>query len=180
MVGAYICIFLIFMLTVVTGYFFYKYMVFRFMNGRVLDLYRRLSGTYKTFFVPLDQEVSLKYLQWVITRAKTKKSCVIMSALEEVKDKYGFNQEVSLMKIYKVEQGALQYNRMFFKDYDGALRDVPQKRKSLLSDVDLNKLLKAEREGKACVYGDHDFTIMDLCQTTQRLNNVDNQFGTEM
>ena len=61
-VGAYFCFFMVFMLSVITGYMFYKFMVFRFMNGRVLDLYRRLSGQYKEFFMPLDQEVSMKYL----------------------------------------------------------------------------------------------------------------------
>ena len=87
-VGVYICIFMTFMLTVVTGYAFYKYMVFRFMDGRILDLYRRLSGQYKEFFVPLDQEVSIKYLQWVITRAK-QKNCAITYTKQMAKDKYG-------------------------------------------------------------------------------------------
>jgi len=33
-----------------------------YMNGRILDLYRRLSGSFKAFFVPFDHEVSIKYL----------------------------------------------------------------------------------------------------------------------
>ena len=74
--------------TMFTGYCFYRYMVFTFMNGRILDLYRRLSGTYKAFFVPHDTEVSLKYLQWVIERSR-KKNCVIMSEVRTMKDKFG-------------------------------------------------------------------------------------------
>ena len=58
------------------------------MNGRILDLYRRLSGDYKTFFIPMDHEVSLKYIQWVITRAK-KKNFVVVSEKRSIKDKYG-------------------------------------------------------------------------------------------
>ena len=48
--------------TIFTGYVFYRFMVFQYMHGRILDLYRRLSGNYKAFFVPQDSEVSLKYL----------------------------------------------------------------------------------------------------------------------
>lgn len=58
------------------------------MNGRVLDLYRRLSGQYKAFFIPIDNEVSLNYLKWVITRAK-KNNNVIMSEKRPIRDKYG-------------------------------------------------------------------------------------------
>lgn len=188
-VGIYICIFMTFMMTVATGYVFYRYMVFRFMNGRILDLYRRLSGQYKEFFVPLDQEVSLKYLQWVITRAK-KKNCAITFTKQIAKDKYGLDKEVSFMKIYKIEKAALKFNRMFFKDFDGALREVPEKR-VWLNDPELNKLLKAQRNGEAAVYGDGVVEIMEkwglkdddegylkvietLARNTQEMRNVGN------
>jgi len=65
-VGIYITFFLMFGLTVFNGFLFYYYMIFVHMNGRILDLYKRLSGTSKTFFIPHDAEVSLKYLQWVV------------------------------------------------------------------------------------------------------------------
>ena len=61
-VGAYITVFLMLTYLILSGYAFYYYMVFRYMNGRILDLYRRLSGQYKAFFLPLDNEISLKYL----------------------------------------------------------------------------------------------------------------------
>ena len=158
-VGIYICIFMTFMLTVGTAYAFYRYMVFRFMNGRILDLYRRLSGQYKEFFIPLDQEVSIKYLQWVITRAK-KKNCCITFTKQVAKDKYGLDKEVSFLKIYKIEKSCFKFNRMFFKDFDGALREVPQKR-VWLTDIELNKLLKAQRHDEAAVYGDGVVEIME-------------------
>lgn len=60
--GIYITIIVIVSIMMFTGYSFYRYMVFTYMEGRILDLYRRLSGTYKTFFIPHDNEVSLKYL----------------------------------------------------------------------------------------------------------------------
>lgn len=57
--GIYITILVHFILTVFTGAIFYRYMLNRFMDGRILDLYRRLAGSYKTFFMPQDNEVSV-------------------------------------------------------------------------------------------------------------------------
>ena len=62
LVGVYITVFMISTETIFTGYVFYRFMVFHYMHGRILDLYRRLSGNYKAFFVPQDNEISLKYL----------------------------------------------------------------------------------------------------------------------
>jgi len=53
---------MIFGLTVINAFIFYNYMIFVHMNGRILDLYMRLSGTMKSFFMPHDNEVSLKYV----------------------------------------------------------------------------------------------------------------------
>ena len=61
-VGIYITLFFVLFETSVSGYAYYRFMVHRYMNGRILDLYRRLSGQYKAFFIPLDNEISLKYL----------------------------------------------------------------------------------------------------------------------
>lgn len=62
LVGIYIVILFHFILTVFSGSIFYTYMLYRFMDGRILDLYRRLAGPYKTFFTPSDNEISVKYL----------------------------------------------------------------------------------------------------------------------
>lgn len=191
-VGAYFTFFMVFMLSVVSGYVFYRYMVFRFMDGRILDLYRRLSGQYKEFFIPLDQEVSIKYLQWVIMRAK-KKNCVISFTKQEARDKYGLDKEVSFLKIYKIVEQGLKFNRMFFKDFDGALREVPQKR-VWLNDIELNKCLKAARHGEAAVYGDQVLEELEkhgmkddeagylkvievLCVNTKEKRKIENELG---
>jgi len=71
-------------------------MVFNYMHGRILDLYRRLSGNYKAFFVPQDNEVSLKYLQWVVAKAR-KKNNIILSELRTLKDKFGYNRNVNFI-----------------------------------------------------------------------------------
>lgn len=78
MVGIYLTVFIIFALCIFNGFIFYNYMIFVHMNGRILDLYQRLSGSIKSFFIPHDNEVSLKYLKWVVKRAK-KRNFVIKS-----------------------------------------------------------------------------------------------------
>ena len=44
LVGVYITCFVVLVLTTLSAALFYRYMVFRYMNGRILDLYRRLAG----------------------------------------------------------------------------------------------------------------------------------------
>lgn len=79
LVGIYLTFFLIFGLAVINVFIFYNYMIFVHMNGRILDLYKRLSGSMKAFFIPHDNEVSLKYIQWVVERAK-KRNFILRSS----------------------------------------------------------------------------------------------------
>lgn len=90
-VGLYITIFMMFALIVVNGFLFYYYMVFLHQNGRILDLYKRLNGVSSTFFIPADQEVSLKYLQWVMQRvqASKKQKFIVKSENKKIFDKVG-------------------------------------------------------------------------------------------
>lgn len=62
LVGIYLTLFLMFGLITLNGLIFYNYMIFVHKNGRILDLYKRLSGSIKSFFIPHDNEVSIKYL----------------------------------------------------------------------------------------------------------------------
>jgi len=63
------------------------------MNGRILDLYKRLSGSIKAFFLPHDNEVSLTYLKWVVKRAK-KRNFIIKSSSQTIVDKKGSQKEI--------------------------------------------------------------------------------------
>ena len=167
-VGLYLSIFLIMSITIFTGYIWYRFMVGYYMNGRILDLYRRLSGTYKSFFIPMDHEVSIKYLQWVITRSK-KKDNVIVSEKRLIRDKYGIQRNVNFIQILKVEKKMVKKNRLFFKDFDGSIIEVPQK-KIFVRTKELKQLKKLHRDGGASVYGDvgadGDIDVPLLCKNT--------------
>ena len=102
LVGIYLTIFLIFAFTVLNGFLFYNYMIFIHMNGRILDLYKRLSGSMKSFFIPHDNEVSLKYVQWVVERAK-KKNYILKSTKQTVRDRMGKERNIQFIHISKIE-----------------------------------------------------------------------------
>jgi hypothetical protein len=68
-VGIILQILIFFIVTSLNGMLFYFYLVFVHMNGRVIDLYYRLSGDIDAFFIPKDEEVSLNYLKWVCHKA---------------------------------------------------------------------------------------------------------------
>ena len=164
-VGAYLTFFMMITLTIFTGYFWYRFMIGVYMNGRILDLYRRLSGTFKAFFIPMDHEVSIKYLQWVITRAK-KQKCVIMSEERKIHDKYGIERSVNFIQIMKiVDKDMLKMNRLFFKDFDGSIIEVPQK-KIYVRTKELKHIKRQHRAGSVNVYGDTEATLATLCKNT--------------
>lgn len=118
--GVFLTVFLIFSITMFSGYCFYRYMVFIYKEGRILDLYRRLTGTYKDFFVPHDGEVSLKYLQWILERYRNK-DCIILSEMRVQQDKFGQDRNLNFIKIYRIEDGKIMRHRLFFKDFDGSI-----------------------------------------------------------
>jgi hypothetical protein len=116
LVGVYLTIFLIFAFTVLNGFLFYNYMIFIHMNGRILDLYKRLSGSMKSFFLPHDNEVSLKYVQWVVERAK-KKKFILKSSKQTVRDRMGKERNIQFIHIYKYNDlNKIYRSRLFVKD----------------------------------------------------------------
>lgn len=73
----------------------------------------------------------------------------MLSERRTIKDKFGINRLVNFVQILKVEQlptGAniVKKSRMFFKDFDGSLIEVPQ-RKIILKDHELRKLKMSNR-----------------------------------
>jgi len=68
-VGIVQTVFIYIFLTFINISLYYIYLVFIHMNGRVIDLYYRLSGDINAFFIPRDDELSLNYLKWVCHKA---------------------------------------------------------------------------------------------------------------
>lgn len=125
LVGIYLTLFLVFGMIVVNSLVFYQYMIFIHQNGRILDLYKRLSGSMKSFFIPHDTEVSLKYIQWVVERAR-RKNFILKSARQVVHDRQGREQTIQFIHLYKyTHDRQIMRNRLFVKDQDGSICEVP-------------------------------------------------------
>jgi hypothetical protein len=56
-------------LSALAAFVLYNYFLKLHMHGRLLDLYLRLTASESAFFVPYDNEVSLKYLTWVVEKS---------------------------------------------------------------------------------------------------------------
>ncbi|CDW72463.1 uncharacterized protein loc101675906 [Stylonychia lemnae] len=182
LVGIYLTVFAIFAFTVINGLIFYNYMIFVHMNGRILDLYKRLSGSIKAFFIPHDNEVSLTYLKWVIKRAK-KRNFVIKSSSQSIVDKRGQQKDIQYIHIYKygnksflivyIENSALKRNRMFVKDQDGSICEVPQN-KILLREDEVKVLIEDINKSNAHIYGDKQDFFESLKLSVKNKDNVAN------
>lgn len=53
----------------------------------------------------------------------------------------------------KVEKNALIRNRLFFKDFDGSLVEVPQSKMRVSGKTELRRITKAIQKGGANCYG---------------------------
>jgi hypothetical protein len=174
--GVFITIILIGSIMMFSGYCFYRFMVFYYKEGRILDLYRRITGSQKSFFLPHDNEVSLKYLQWVMERYR-RIDCVIMSEMRILKDKLARDRNINFVQMYAIEDGTLIKNRLFFKDFDGSIIEVPQK-KVMVANHELKKIRKEASEGSAHLFGDKYKSINQLIKNTYKKNREQNrEFG---
>ena len=161
LVGIYLTVFLMFGMITLNASIFYQYMIFIHMNGRILDLYKRLSGSMKSFFIPHDNEVSLKYIQWVVERAK-KKNFILRSARQVVHDRKGIEQTIQFIHLYKyTDENQISRSRLFVKDQDGSICEVPQS-KLLLRDDELQSLNQDIQSGKATAFGDSLGQVVEM------------------
>lgn len=163
-IGAYLVILIGFLSNLLTAFIFYRWMVNHYQNGKILDLYRRLNGHFRDFFVPYDNEVSLSYLQWVIARAK-RRDTVIMSEKRRIKDKLGVEQLINFITIFKIEKEILKRSRLFFKDFDGSIIEVPQKR-LIVRKKDLKHLARRAEKGDVTVHGTPTRDLTTLIMNT--------------
>jgi len=69
-IGAFLTGFMYLGLIGVSLFFFYTYLLYVHMNSRLLDMYIRLTSPEPHFFLPSDSEISVRYLDWVIFKAR--------------------------------------------------------------------------------------------------------------
>lgn len=67
---------LFFALLMINGFIMFNYLVYIHIEGRVIDIFTRVTGDVGHFFVPFDNEVSARYLQWIISRLKKENASI--------------------------------------------------------------------------------------------------------
>jgi len=117
---------------------FYNYLVFLHMEGRLIDIYTRVTADPTYFFVPLDNEVSARYLRWVIQKVKIDNAAALKENLlgtkhfaityHEVTDPEGnYKKNLTHITIYrKRDDGKLVMYRHFVKTGDGAICELDE------------------------------------------------------
>ena len=68
--GAILTCFFDLFLFLLSAFVLYQYLLHIHMNGRMLDVFRRLHAPNAAFFAPDDLEVSVRNLRWILAQAK--------------------------------------------------------------------------------------------------------------
>ncbi|GMF51610.1 unnamed protein product [Phytophthora fragariaefolia] len=131
-VGIFIILILYAALTCLSLVALYIYLLYIHMNGRMLDVYRRVHGHEDSFFIPHDAEISLQELQrvcaqairWKGLRGTQRKVFVHEYALSDPLDSL-FRETNTHIAVYNVElDGARELHRHFLKMPDGAVLEL--------------------------------------------------------
>lgn len=110
----------------------YTYMLHVHMNGRMLDVYRRVHGQEDDFFVPHDGEIGLPDLRaiceqarrWKGPRGAQRKVFVHEYTLTDPLDP-SFEEKSVHVAVYTMElDGARELHRHFLKSHDGAVIEL--------------------------------------------------------
>ncbi|RLN52522.1 hypothetical protein BBJ29_006985 [Phytophthora kernoviae] len=131
-IGAFIVLILYVALTCLSLLGLYVYLLYIHMNGRMLDVYRRVHGREDSFFMPHDAEVSLQELEaicaqatrWKGPRGTQRKVFVHEYALTDPLDLL-FRETNAHVAVYNVElDGTRELHRHFLKMPDGAVLEL--------------------------------------------------------
>jgi hypothetical protein len=71
-------------LLIVNLFIFYNYIVFIHMDGRLSDIYMRITGKMNKFFLPLDSEVSFNYLRHLYQIGEINNNRIIVNSMHSV------------------------------------------------------------------------------------------------
>jgi hypothetical protein len=72
-------------LLIVNLFIFYNYIVFIHMDGRLSDIYMRISGKANRFFLPMDSEVSFNYLRHLYQIGEINNNRIIVNKMTSQK-----------------------------------------------------------------------------------------------
>lgn len=91
------------------------------MNGRLQDIYVRLIGIKSVYFIPNDNELSLKHLFWAYFTAINNNFRIVVNKFK-ARDKKNKERLATVMQISKYDtKTSLKHWRTFLKDEQGCI-----------------------------------------------------------
>lgn len=131
-VGIFLTCILYFVLISLSIFMVYYYLLNIHMNGRMLDVYRRIHNHENDFFVPRDFEVTMSYVKrlcekasrWTGTKGTQRKVSVCDYVLHDPLDPK-FEERTTHIVIYELGlDGTRQLYRHFLRNTDGSTVEV--------------------------------------------------------
>jgi len=132
-IGGFLTAFLFMAMFMLAAFVLYLFLLHVHLDGRMLDVYRRLNGMESAFFVPHDFELSPEELRWIVTKARKwrgargvhKRIAVCTYELTDPLDP-AFQEVTTHLIIYKAatEGGSRELHRHFIRLPDGAILEM--------------------------------------------------------
>ena len=121
-------------------FIFYFYMIFHHMDGRLQDLYLRILGNAKIFFIPGDNEISLKHILWAYHSSIQNSFRIVVNKAITVSPK-GIKKPLSVMQISEYDtKTTINHKRSFIRDEIGCIKELTESEISHQSALYYDKL----------------------------------------
>ena len=121
---------------------FYNYIIYLHLNGRLQDIYVRLLGDPRVFFIPDDNEMSLRHLLWCYYTAIVNSLRVVVNHMQIIND---FGQECTVSTLQTsnyLTDVTLEVARTFIRDEQGCIKELAEKEISYLNVMESMSLTK--------------------------------------
>eukprot|EP00916_Digyalum_oweni_P021408 GHVL01035550.1.p1 GENE.GHVL01035550.1~~GHVL01035550.1.p1 ORF type:complete len:166 (+),score=10.30 GHVL01035550.1:2791-3288(+) len=160
----------------ISGFIYYNYVVELHMNGRLMDVYHRLTGDMDSFFIPHDTEISHAQMSWICSKARkwegmnkeVRKIIVTHFTITDSKDP-SYRENSSHVSIYThYADGTKSLFRHFVRFADGAICEIapdtplPLPNTLLLKEFFKNILLTRKTDGHFNRQSTSDSVIVEV------------------
>jgi len=133
-IGLFITLFIYFAIIVANSFIFYTYIVFLHVDGRLVDLYTRVSAGREHFFVPYDNEISARALRQVLEKVKRENNSLkgtpgmkhVAITHHEINWKTNTEKSSYIALYEKCADGRLELFRHFIRLSNGSICELEQ------------------------------------------------------
>eukprot|EP00826_Nyctotherus_ovalis_P020637 TRINITY_DN1649_c0_g4_i5.p1 TRINITY_DN1649_c0_g4~~TRINITY_DN1649_c0_g4_i5.p1 ORF type:complete len:234 (-),score=68.94 TRINITY_DN1649_c0_g4_i5:93-794(-) len=191
-IGIFIIVFIYFGLIVLNCFIFYSYIVFLHMNGRLLDIYSRVTADEEHFFMPHDNEISLRALQQILDKVKRENDNLkgmpgmkhFAVTKHELRRDKGEERSIYIALYEKTLKNRLELYRHFLMMANGSVCELEKKLSFTVDDYPLEESLELlikrdlennlERSADMEEKKDHERrSEVNVIELSQDLHNLD-------